>query len=204
MGSHRAIFSESKRKPKQSIGGETKSFFDRQYPGTLKPADDELLADLAKENLKPSEQVDDFFARHRPRLQTDPKLYKRWERMVFRAPIETRDLGEGLLRLAHRAFPETEDTDTDEASRVLFIRLRNAEKMDFWASEKNTRILRYLRDRYRGLPDLLAPHTVLDFGRCWEDGWEQNVAEENTSSGKAATELEFEAFLVTPRNSRPS
>lgn len=192
------FFSEAKRKPKQSFGGETKSFFDRQYPGTLKPADDELLADLAKENLKPSEQVDDFFARHRPRLQTDPKLYKRWERMVFRAPIETRDLGEGLLRLAHRAFPEADDADGDEVARVLLIRLRNAEKMDFWASEKNTRVLRYLRDRYRGLPELFAPHTVLDFGRCWENGWEQNVAEENTSSGKAATELEFEAFLVTP------
>ncbi|GHD20794.1 hypothetical protein GCM10016234_33510 [Tianweitania populi] len=191
------FFSETKRKPKQSFGSETKSFFDRQYPGTLKPAEDELLADLAKENLKPSQQVDDFFARHRPRLQTNPKLYKRWERMVFRAPIETRDLGEGLLRLAHRAFPETEDTETDEGSPVLFIRLRNSEKMDFWASEKNTRILRYLRDRYRGLPELLAPHTVLDFGRCWEDSWEQNVAEENSSNGKAATELEFEAFLVT-------
>ncbi|MER8824030.1 FtsK/SpoIIIE domain-containing protein [Mesorhizobium sp. M0991] len=192
------FFSDAKRKPKQSFGGETKSFFDRQYPGTLKAAEDELLADLAKENLKPSELVDDFFARHRPRLQTDPKLYKRWERMVFRAPIETRDLGEGMLRLAHRAFPETDDADGDDVARVLFIRLRNAEKMDFWASEKNTRILRYLRDRYRGLLQLLAPHTVLDFGRCWEDGWEQNVAEENTSSGKAATELEFEAFFVTP------
>ncbi|KQP52455.1 hypothetical protein ASF41_12435 [Methylobacterium sp. Leaf111] len=191
------FFNKSKRKPKQSFGGETKLFFDRQYPGALKPADDELLADLAKENLKPSEQVDDFFARHRPRLQTEPKLYKRWERMVFRAPIETRDLGEGLLRLAHRAFPEIEDTNTEDASRVLFIRLRNAEKMDFWCSEKNTRILRYLRDRYRGLHKLLAPHAVLDFGRCWEEGWEQNVAEENTSSGKAATEFEFEAFLVT-------
>jgi len=190
------FFSQSKRKPKLSFGGETKSFFDRQYPGTLEPADDELLADLAKENLKPSEQVDDFFARHRLRLQTDPKLYKRWERMVFRAPIESRDLGEGLLRLAHRAFPETDTADGDDVSRVLLIRLRNAEKMDFWASEKNTRILRYLRDRYRGLSDLLAPHTVLDFGRCWKDAWEQNVAEENTSSGKAATELEFEAFLV--------
>ncbi|MFC7737578.1 FtsK/SpoIIIE domain-containing protein [Roseomonas sp. GCM10028921] len=192
------FFSEAKRKPKQSFGSETKSFFDRQYPGTLKPEEDELLADLAKENLKPSELVDDFFARHRSRLQTDPKLHKRWERMVFRAPIETRDLGEGLLRLAHRAFPETDGAEGDEIARVLLIRLRNAEKMDFWASEKNTRILRFLRDRYRGLSELLAPHTVIDFGRCWDDGWEQNVAEENTSSGKAATELEFEAFLVTP------
>lgn len=190
------FFSESKRKPKQAFGVETKSFFDGQYPGTLKPADDELLADLAKEYLKPSEQVDDFFARHRSRLQTNPKLYKRWERMVFRAPIETRDLGEGLLRLAHRAFPETAEGDADGSARVLFIRLRNAEKMDFWASEKNTRILRYLRDRYRGLPELLAPHTVLDFGRCWNDDWERPDSEENTSTAKAATELEFEAFLV--------
>jgi S-DNA-T family DNA segregation ATPase FtsK/SpoIIIE len=191
------FFSEAKRKPKQSFGGETKSFFDRQYPDTLKPADEELLADLAKENIKPSELVDDFFARHRPRLQTDPKLYKRWERMVFRAPIETQDLTDGLLRLAYRAFPETEEADGDDVQRVLVVRLRNAEKMDFWSSEKNTRILRYLRDRYRGLTELLAPHTVLDCGRCWSEPWEQSV-EENTSTGKAETELEFEAFLVAP------
>lgn len=190
------FFSEAKRKPKQSFGGETKTFFDRQYPGTLKPSEEELLADLAKENLKPSELVDDFFAKHRPRLQTDPKLYKRWERMVFRAPIETDDLAEGLLRLAHRAFPETEEVDGEEAARVLVIRLRNAEKMDFWASEKNTRILRYLRDRYRGLPELLAPHTILDCGRCWTEPWEHGVDDENTGTGKAAIELEFEAFLV--------
>lgn len=192
------FFSEAKRKPKLSFGNETKSFFDRQYPDTLTPAEEELLADLAKENIKPSEQVDDFFTKHRARIQTDPKLYKRWERMVFRAPIDTQDLGEGLLRLAHRAFPETEESEGDDCKRVLFVRLRNAEKMDFWASEKNTRILRYLRDRYHGLPQLLAPHAVLDFGRCWEGEWEQSVKEENASVGKAATEFEFEAYLVTP------
>lgn len=190
------FFSETKRKPKQSFGSETKSFFDRQYPDTLTAAERELLTDLAKDNLKPSELVDDFFTKHRARLQTEPKLYKRWERMVFRAPIETRDLGEGLLRLAHRAFPEADDGEGSEVERVLLVRLRNAEKMDFWTSEKNTRILRYLRDRYRGLAKLLAPRTVLDFGRCWDDDWEQGV-EENTSNGKAATEFEFEAFLVT-------
>ncbi|ETI60101.1 hypothetical protein C100_19800 [Sphingobium sp. C100] len=192
------FFSEAKRKPKQPFGSETKSFFERQYPDTLTPAEDELLADLAKDNLKPSEQVDDFFTKHRARIQTDPKLYKRWERMVFRAPIDVQDFGEGLLRLAHRAFPQTDEYEGDGGERVLFVRLRNAEKMDFWASEKNTRILRYLRDRYRGLPELLAPHTVLDFGRCWEGEWEQSVKEENTSGGKAATEFEFEAYLVTP------
>lgn len=191
------FFSDTKRKPKQSFGEETKAFFDRQYPDTLKPTEQELLADLAKDNLKPSELVDDFFAKHRARLQTQPKLYKRWERMVFRAPIETRDLAEGLLRLAHRAFPETDDAEVDGADRVLVVRLRDAQKMDFWTSEKNTRVLRYLRDRYRGLPLLLEPHTVLDWGRCWTEEWERDLEDENTSTGKAATELEFEAFLVT-------
>lgn len=192
------FFSDAKRKPKQSFGAETKTFFDRQFPGTLKPSEDEFLADLAKDSIKPSELVDDFFAKHRARLQTDAKLYKRWERMVFRAPIETRDLAEGLLRLAHRAFPETEDLDSEgeESQRVLVVRLRHAEKMDFWTSEKNTRILRYLRDRYRGLDKLLEPQTVLDCGRCWTDEWEREVEEDNYGTGKAATELEFEAFLV--------
>lgn len=194
-----AFFSHAKRKPKQSFGNETKSFFDRQYPSTLNKEDEELLADLAKDNLKPSEAVDEFFARHRARLQTDPKLYKRWERMVFRAPIETRDLAEGLLRLAHRAFPEGDDGEADTASSLLLIRLRHAEKMDFWESEKNTRILRYLRDRYRGLQELLRPHAILDFGRCWDEDWEPNVTEENTTGGKAAAEFEFEAFLVEPK-----
>lgn len=190
------FFSDTKRKPKQSFGEETKAFFDRQYPDMLKPAEQELLADLAKDNLKPSELVDEFFARHRARLQTQPKLYKRWERMVFRAPIETRDLAEGLLRLAQRAFPETDEAEDDGAERVLVVRLRDAQKMDFWTSEKNTRVLRYLRDRYRGLAALLEPHTVLDWGRCWSEEWERDLEEDNTSTGKAATELEFEAFLV--------
>jgi S-DNA-T family DNA segregation ATPase FtsK/SpoIIIE len=190
------FFSDTKRKPKQSFGEETKAFFDRQYPDTLKPTEQELLADLAKDSLKPSELVDDFFTKHRARLQTEPRLYKRWERMVFRAPIETRDLAEGLLRLAHRAFPENEDAEVEGVDRVLVVRLRDSQKMDFWTSEKNTRVLRYLRDRYRGLPKLLEPHTVLDWGRCWTEEWESGLEEENGSTGKAATELEFEAFLV--------
>lgn len=190
------FFSEAKRKPKLPFGAETRSFFDRQYPGSLTPPDEQLLDDLAKDNIKPSEEVDDFFHRHRARLQTEPKLYRRWEKLVFRAPIETADLTEGLLRLAHRAFPETAAEEERDTKRVLVVRLPNSEKMDFWTSDKNIRILRYLRDRYRGLDTLLAPHAILDFGRCWSENWEKEVDDENLSRSKTATELLFEAFLV--------
>lgn len=190
------FFSQAKKKAKPQFGAETKAFFDRQYPDALTKTDADFLNDLVKDNVKPSETVDEFFNRHRSRLQSDPKLYKRWEKLIFRAPIETDDLSEGLLMLAHRAFPETEDPEAEGIEKVLIIRLRHAEKMDFWTSDKNTRILRYLRDRYRGLDKMLLPHTHLDFGRCWDGEWEGEIQEEQTSTTKDAVTLEFEAFLV--------
>lgn len=188
------FFSDAKRKPKLTFGGETKEFFQRQFPKVLNPKDEKLLEDLAKDTIKPSEEVDAFFAEQRARLQTDPRLYKRWEKLVFRPPIETADLGEGLLKLAHRALPDSDDDGA--TSRVLVVRLRKSQQMDFWTTEKNTAILRYLRDRYRGLRQMLAPHVALDFGRCWDDDWEADLTEENLSRLKTDVELEFEAFLV--------
>lgn len=193
------FFSNAKRKTKPKFGEETKDFFERQYPTALTSEDKGLLDDLTKDNIKPNEHLDDFFSKHRARLQTDARLYKRWERLVFQAPIEAQDLTEGLLKLAHRAVPDKEETEEDVGERTLVIRLRDAEKLDFWTQDKNTRVLRYLRDRYRGLDRLLAPHAVLVFGRCWSEDWEAAVTEPNNSSTRSAVELEFEAFLV-PRD----
>ena len=193
------FFNEVKRKIRPTFGEETLALFDRQFPQALEEADKALLNDLAGDNRKPNTQLDEFFTEHRERLKTEPRLYKRWERLVFQAPIETDDLAEGLLRLAHRAVPETETDDEDGADRTLIIRLRGAEKMDFWTRDKNTRVLRYLRDRYRGLADLLAPHAILDFGRCWTQDWESFVKDDVVSRSRVATELAFEAYLV-PRD----
>jgi len=189
-----AFFSDAKRKAKPNFGQETRDFFDRQFPNALTDPEKQLLSELTRDNTKPSEQIDDFFHNHKPRLQTDPRLFKRWERLVFHAPIETQDLTEGLLKLAHRAVPDAEDGD-DNGDRVLIIRLRDAEKLDFWTRDKNTRVLRYLRDRYRGLAEMLAPRAVLDCGRCWTQDWENDV-QENTSTKADAAALEFEAFVV--------
>ncbi|MGB8843625.1 MAG: FtsK/SpoIIIE domain-containing protein [Aliidongia sp.] len=190
------FFSDAKRKTKPKFGTETRDFFERQFPTALSADDKALLDDLTKDNIKPNEHLDDFFSKHKARLQTEARLFKRWERLVFQAPIEAQDLTEGLLKLAHRAVPDTEEGEEDASERTLIIRLRDAEKLDFWTQDKNTRVLRYLRDRYRGLDTLLAPHAVLVFGRCWSEDWEAAVTESNNSSTRSAVELEFEAFLV--------
>lgn len=190
------FFNELKRKIKPSFGEETLALFDRQFPTALEDDDKALLTDLAGENRKPNVQLDAFFTEHRERLKTEPRLYKRWERLVFQAAIETDDLAEGLLRLAHRAVPETDGDDDDGAERALIIRLRGSEKLDFWTREKNSRVLRYIRDRYRGLAALLEPHVLLDFGRCWTEDWGSYVKDDVVSRSRVATELAFEAYLV--------
>lgn len=190
------FFTDAKRKVKPNFGVETQQFLDAQFPNALKPSEQQLLNDLVKDTAKPSDDIDSFFADHRARLATDPKLYKRWERLVFRAPVEARDLTEGLLKLAHRAVPEGDDGDQEDADRVLVVRLRGGQQMDFWQRDKNTRVLRFLRDRYRGLKEMLEPEAILDFGRCWTVDWD-TVKEDNSSRSKEAVELEFEAFLVS-------
>lgn len=196
------FFSDAKRKTKPKFGEETREFFERQFPTALTNDEKVLLDDLTKDNIKPNEKLDDFFSKHRARLQGDVRLYKRWERLVFHAPIDAQDLTEGLLKLAHRAVPDAEDTGDEVGERTLIIRLRDAEKLDFWTQDKNTRVLRYLRDRYRGLDKLLAPHAVLAFGRCWDEDWEAAITEPNNSTSAAAVQLEFEGFLV-PRGAVP-
>ena len=192
------FFADARQKAKPTFGDETLNFFKRQFHGALSDEEVKLLDDLSKDSAKPSEPIDQFFTRHRSKLQTDPKLYKRWERLVFRAPLECEDLAEGLLRLAHRASPDGDDADDADITHVLVIRLRGADQLDFWTRNKNTRILRYLRDRYRGLPALFAPTTILTCGRCWSEDWDRQISpdEENESRAKSAIEFEFEALLV--------
>lgn len=190
------LFGATKAKVKKTFGDETLTFFRKHYKeGALTSDEVEFLQDLKRDSVRPGEAHEDFFHCHRDRLRADPKLFKRWERLVFRKPIETSDLAEGLLRVALSARREAEEV----VDYRLYIRLRGADTVVFWTEKKNTRLCRMLRDRWRGLDKLLAPEVVLDFGRCWETVWEAELKEENAENdrtSKEATHFEFEAFLV--------
>ena len=195
------LFAEDRRRARLTFGEETLRIFDARHPVALSPDERGLLGDLRSESARPSEAFDQFFAAHRDRLRSDPKLYRRWERLVFRKPIEVDDLAEGLLRLAERARPDGDDPGT-----CLYVRLHEAHSLAFWTEDKNTKLCRVLRDRWRGLRELLEPDVVLDFGHCWSEvDWEKGVdangkGDEVTSTSKDAVVFRFEGYVV-PRSS---
>jgi DNA segregation ATPase FtsK/SpoIIIE, S-DNA-T family len=190
------LFSEDRRKTKLTFGLETSQFFHARYPSALTEADRELLRDLKSETARESERFDEFFSRHRDKLRNDPKLYRRWERLVFRKPIEVNDLAEGMLRLAARLRPDNENGEGDMS---LYVRLHESDGLAFWTEDKNTKICRVLRDRWRGLATLFHPWAVLDFGRCWSDDWEREAGQEwdeVSTTSKDAVLFRFEGYMV--------
>ena len=192
------LFGTNKVKDKKTFGEETLNLFRTHYrEDDLTSEEIEFLADLRRDSVRPGEAHDDFFHRHREKLRADPRLFKRWERLVFRKPIETDDLAEGLLRLAFRAKQEADEVQDPR----LYVRLRKADTPVFWR-DMNTGLCRLLRDRWRGLDRLLAPEVKLDLGLCWDRQWENDLRDakgrptENERASKETTHFEFEAFLV--------
>jgi S-DNA-T family DNA segregation ATPase FtsK/SpoIIIE len=189
------LFVEDRKKENLRFGEETRQLFQRRFPKALTQSDNDLLDDLKSDAARPKEAYDRFFEANRDRLRVDPKLFRRWEKLVFRKAIETEDLAEGLLRLAERARLEPEDALKEK----ILIRLEDSDDLDFWTKEKNTKLCRVLRDRWRGLGALLGPDVILDFGRCWTDNWEAAFGpyqDEVESASKDAVRFGFKAFAV--------
>jgi S-DNA-T family DNA segregation ATPase FtsK/SpoIIIE len=189
------LFADDRRKEKLTFGEETRLLFAKKFPKALSASDSELLDDLKQDTSRPKEAYDAFFNTHRERLRADPKLYRRWEKLVFRKPIETDDLAAGLIQLIARARLEPEEAK----ETVLLIRLEDSDDLEFWTKEKNTKLCRVLRDRWRGLDTLLGPAVLLDFGRCWSADWEAEIPADTgevDSTGKDAIHFAFKAFAV--------
>ena len=186
------FFRERTRRRTNALGRETINYLDDEFPNELSKRDREILEEVRRETNDASPEQEAVFLRYRERLSGNGQLYKRWERFLFNKPIdENDDLLLGLIRLAERACQKAEDIEDP----VLLVRLRGAKRMSFWSNDKNTDLCTYLRDRYRGLDKALSPWAVLDFGRCWEDDWEERIGSKNEKGG-ASSEFEFEAFVV--------
>ena len=188
----RPFFRGRARRPTVTLGEETTRWLADEFPNELSQHDRDVLEEVRRETDDARPEAEAVFVRHRERLSTQSKLYKRWERFIFNKPVEEDDdLLNGLIRLAERACQKADDVKDP----VLIVRLRGAEKKSFWTSDKNSGLCTYLRDRYRGLDKALQPWAELDFGRCWGENWEESL-DERTDKGGARAEFEFEAFVV--------
>lgn len=193
------FFAEKRAKPAPSkLGEETIAFFRDEHPGVLSPSEIQLIEPLKSETSKAAitDDVRDFFARRRDQIKERAPLLRRWQRLIFRKEVEDEDLLSGLLRLAERVAIEGADHAMEDP--VLHVKLAHGEKKSFWTETQNTSLCRLLRDRYRGLQDVLGRSVALDFGRCWNPRltWDDRDLDEVTSTSKVHIEFQFEGFLI--------
>lgn len=182
------VFAQAKKTERPTFGEETRRLFEQEFRSTLSDTEKQFLDGLKSDGATAGGDIDAFFEVHRERLRKNPGLYRRWEKLIFKKPIEVPDLLEGLLRLADRLSSDTLETK----GRRVYIWLRGSDQASFWANERLIPQLRYMRDRYRGLDKLLAPEIILDLGRCWTIDWDVEGSEQQSGINS----IEFEGFVV--------
>lgn len=186
------FFEANPTRPTGHIGQDTIEFLDAEYPGILSDDEQEILLDRRRNISRMSTTYRGIFEKHGERIRTNPKLYKKWQVFIFDRPVEeTGELLVGLIRLAEKAYQRAEEN----IQSVLLVRLRGSEKRSFWKKDKNWYLCTYIRDRYRGLPELMRPDIELDFGRCWEPRIMDDI-EDRKETGSGSATFEFEAHVV--------
>ncbi|NSY68405.1 DNA translocase FtsK [Agrobacterium tumefaciens] len=191
------LFSDTKKKAPATFGQETLDFFQKRHPGVLTKTQEDVLQNLRRDSAGTSEVHSQFFTENATRLADEPKLFRRWEKLIYKKPVEAIDLHEGLLRLMQQTMQNVGDEHIEDPAVV--IRLRRSSDLNFWTLDKNTRLCRYIRDRFRGIDMLLSPDVFIDFGWCWKN-WDKPGGVDNTSDSKTATSFEFEAYYVEAKS----
>lgn len=189
------VFAESKaRQQKNPLGQETREFFDYWYPDAISHEDRQVLDQINERKQEAAADEREFFFDHRETLRKDNrKLYTRWERYIFRKPIERREVLSGVL-LALRTALQVMETPPEDP--VAYVFLAGSRAPGFW-STKHSALARYLRDAFRGLPELAAPTVIVDFGACWNPQVQEDVERADVTNVNAqTTEFKFEVYLL--------
>lgn len=176
------------------LGEATISFFDNNMPNELSPSDRKILEAVVDEADDADDEERDFFFRQRDNLKEDKRLLKRWERCVFRKTEEQADLALGLFVAIADLVDASETLPNDPK---VVVRLQGADKKTFWTKEHNSDLCRFLRDRYRGLPQVMASVGVLlDFGMCWTVAWDNDDSGQ-TKTSVSARQFKFDIAIIS-------
>ena len=172
------------------LGTATSAYLDKESAGTLTNVDRDVL-DRLEESRGADAAEAELFGRHRPQIEKDRKLLRRWEQFVFREVKNHSDLLAGIVHAAHDLI--TANTGGIDA-KIIYIQLSKANELDFWRRHVLDACLT-LRDRHRGLADMLPSFVRLDCGICWSRAWADEIDVESGHQG-SETDFKFEAFLV--------
>lgn len=182
----------SKRKAQMPLGDATLALFHEKMPDELSAEEKAVLTAMAADAEAADDEERGFFFRQRTNIADYSKpLLKRWEQYVFRKTEQHSDLALGLFMAIADLI---EGTEAAPCNPLVYVRLQGAERIKFWESH-NLDLCRFMRDRYRGLPDVFRRTGVeLDWGMCWTGDWDRCVGPARGS--KLAREFKFDIFLL--------
>ncbi len=182
----------SKRTAQQPLGDATLALFRGKMPDELGPEDSAVLAAMAPDTHSTADDEErGFFFRQRTNIADGSKpLLKRWEQHVFRKTEQHSDLALGLFIAIADLVAGTEAPSCP----LVYVRLQGAERSKFWET-RNPELCRFMRDRYRGLPEVFKRAGVeMDWGMCWTGSWDTPGGAARGS--RLAREFKFDIFLL--------
>ena len=182
----------SKRKAQQALGDATLALFREKMPDELGGDEKAVLTAMSPDTDAADDEERGFFFRQRTSIADYSKpLLKRWEQYVFRKTEQHADLALGLfIAIADLV----EGTEAQLRNPLVYVRLQGADRSKFWDTH-NLDLCRFMRDRYRGLPEVFRRAGVeLDWGMCWTGNW--GTGGSPARGSKLAREFKFDIFLL--------
>lgn len=185
-----AILNRRKKKASQKLGQATKRVFTAEGL-ELDAGDEELLDRLdTRRKLVEPDEMREFFDQHRPTLEQEPAVFRRWEKEIYDKEISCDDLWQGIIECLEQSPGGAEHKG--KPLSILLIGHKQQKPNQFMAM--NLRACRFFEHQYKQLESFL-PDMVF-FKDTLAPAFSEKVfshvdQKKMTSSSKAANTLEF-------------
>lgn len=145
------ILNRKKKKASQKLGQATRQVFvaDGQ---TLDSSDDDMLnrLDIRRKSVE-QDEMRDFFEQHRPVLEQEPAVLKRWEKEIYDKEINCDDLWQGIIECLEQS-PGSTDNSLKQLS-ILLIGHRQEKPNQFKGMNQNA--CRFFEHQYKYMETFL-------------------------------------------------
>jgi len=185
------LFERLQKTKKYDFKVKTVDFYSQLDPELLDDEERDYLKRLVGSKRTAADEEDAaFFDNHRQELAADPKLYSAWEKFVYRSPIQTDNLLQGLALALESLVAE----NPGERGTIT-IRSDRQTRKDY--QSLNKRAGQYFAFRYKGLDRVLVPHVIWEVGDLFrypvlELEWQEKGFRYGMSRSRAARQIKFD------------
>ena len=186
---------EGLKPEKFNLGQVTLEYYEEGDPGQLTDDEQDYLKRLSKRPRSSAlDEDEEFYRAHRNELKENSSLKAKWDRFIFKAPIESNDFLVGIAMCLERLF----DRDIQSSKRKLKISCDRRTQRDL--KELNEGAGLFFSLRYRGLDQLFGRKVSWDVGELmnfnklskkWRETRNKKKRHSNRSTSKSALRLKF-------------